>query len=210
MEDIWLAVIGCISDYFIPEFYKEFSEKYPELSKKNPESAFDLLYNSKLGEIARILDFSLKDKTKNVNNMLKFMSNIKSPYELLEENSNTAQILKRYNEINSKYQELLEKARNLTEKKLIYFQYHGDLSLSSNISNQLKHEFPDKIIVVVYIKDNLANISLRGKNVRRLTLRAIKNIDGASGGGHKDATGAKMPADSLTKFREVIEKMIKD
>lgn len=208
-EDIWLAIIGCISDALIPDFYEEFYEKYPELGKKSPNSAFDLLYNSEIGRIARILDFSLKDKTTNVINMLKFMIQVKSPYDILEENPKTKQILRRYNEINKKYQILLEKARKCIRKKLIFFKYSGDLSLSSNISNQLKYENPEKIIIVVYIKDDVANISLRGKNVRELTLNAIKDISEATGGGHQDATGAKMYVSNLPKFKEKIEELMR-
>ena len=207
-EDIWLAIIGCISDALIPDFYKEFYEKYPELGKKSPNSAFDLLYNSEIGKIARILDFSLKDKTTNVINMLKFMIQVKSPYDILEENQKTKQILKRYNEINKKYQSLMCKAREKSSKKFIYFQYSGQFSLSSNLANQLSYEFSEKIIVVVYIKDDIVNISLRGKNVRKLTLEAIKDIENATGGGHQDATGAKMSFSNLPKFKENIERLV--
>ena len=51
----------------------EFLKKYPEIGKKNPKSAFDILYKTEIGRIARVLDFSLKDTTTNVVNMLKFM-----------------------------------------------------------------------------------------------------------------------------------------
>ena len=44
--------------------------------------------------------------------MLKFMINVKSPYDVLEENQKTKQILRKYEEINSKYQTLMKKARN--------------------------------------------------------------------------------------------------
>ncbi len=207
-EDVWLAVIGCVSDAFIPSFYEEFQKQYPELGKKNPSSAFDILYNSEIGKIARILDFSLKDKTTNVVNMMKFVAKVKNPYDILEENHNTEHILKRYNEINLKYQELIKKAKDNIINKIIYFQYGGNLSLSANISNQLMFEFPKKIIIVAYIKDDIANISLRGKNVRKLTLEAIKDIPNATGGGHKNATGAKMPSAFLPKFKEKVEELI--
>jgi len=207
-EDIWLAVIGCVSDAYLPDFYKEFSEKYPELSKKNPKSAFDVFYNSEIGYIARILDFSLKDTTTNVVNMIRFMMRVKGPMDILEENSKTKQILKRYNEINSKYQVLIDKAREGAGEKLLYFQYGGHLSLSANLSNQLSYEFPDKFIVVVYIKGDVANISLRGKNIRGLTLKAIEGIEGASGGGHEDATGAKMSVSYLEGFKERVEGLV--
>ena len=210
-EDIWIAVIGCVSDALIPDFYSEFELAFPELSRENPKSAFDLLYNSEIGRIARILDFSLKDTTTNVVRMLKFMISIKSPYDVLEENYKTKQIFRRYEEINAKYQYLLKKAKEQIGEKLIYFQYGGTLSLSSNIANQLKYEYPEKVIVVAYIKDDVANISLRWDgDVRKLTLEAIKGIEGASGGGHTNATGAKMTVEDLPKFREKIEDLIED
>ena len=208
-EDIWLAVIGCVSDSYVPDFYQKFLEKYPELGRKNPKSAFDILYNSEIGHIARILDFSLKDTTTNVVNMLRFMIRVKSPVDVLEENSKTRQILKRYNEINSKYQVLIEKARLHVEEKMIYFQYSGVFSLSAHIANQLSYEYPEKVIVVVYLSGDVANISLRGPcDVRNLTLKAIENIEGASGGGHTNATGAKMSLSNLPKFKEKIEELV--
>ena len=175
-KDIWIAMIGCISDYFIPDFYDEFVEKYPELAKKNPESPFDLLYDSEIGRIARILDFSLKDTTTNVVNMMRFMMKVKEPIDILEENSKTKQILKRYGEINTHYQKLISRAREEVKGKLIYFQYGGDLSLSYNLANQLKYESPDKFIVVVYVNNEIANISIRGENAGNFTLKAIEDI----------------------------------
>ncbi|MFA5259311.1 MAG: DHHA1 domain-containing protein [Candidatus Pacearchaeota archaeon] len=208
-EDIWLAIIGNISDCYMPNFYSIFEKEYPELAKKNPESAFDVLYNSEIGRIARILDFSLKDTITNVVNMTKFMTKVKGPMDILEETSNTKQILKRYNEIDSKYQQLMEKARELAKKKFIYFQYGGSLSLSANIANQLVYEFPDKVVIVVFINGEIANISMRGKgNIRKLTLEAIKGIESATGGGHESATGAKMSISDLPKFKENIEKLL--
>lgn len=209
-EDIWLAVAGNISDCYFPDFYQEFEKKFPELGKKNPKSAFDLLYNSEIGRIARILDFSLKDSVTNVVNMMKFMIKVTGPMDILEENPKTQQILKRHDEINAKYQMLIKKAREQANEKLIYFQYGGNLSLSGNLANQLIYEYPDKIVVVVYIKGDVANISLRGgKDIRKLTLQAIEGIPGATGGGHKNATGAKMSVSDLPRFKERVEELSK-
>jgi len=208
-EDLWLAIIGCISDCFLPDFYKEFNESYPELGKKKVDSAFDLLYDSEIGKVARILDFSLKDSTTNVLNMLKFMYDVKNPSDVTDENSKTLVILKKFEEINKKYQKLIEKARKCVKNNLVYFKYGGGLSLSSNIANQLIYEFADKIIVVVYINNDCANISIRGKiDVLDLTLKAIENIEGGMGGGHKHATGAKINIADLPKFKKNIEKLL--
>lgn len=207
-KDIWLAVIGCVSDALIPDFYKEFLEKYPELGKKTPSSAFDIFYNSEIGRIAQILDFSLKDTTTNVVNMLRFMMRVKGPMDILEENTKTKQILKRYQEINSKFQALVEKAKESVGEKMIFFQYGGQFSLSAHIANKLNYEFPGKVIVVVYLNKDFANVSLRGENIRPLTLKAIEGIEGATGGGHEHATGAKMSVSDLPKFKENVERLV--
>lgn len=207
-QDLWLAVIGCISDALVPDFYKEFYEKYPELGLKNPKSAFELLYNSEIGRISRILDFSLKDTITNVVHMQKFMMKAKGPMDVLEENTNTKQIHKQFKTLNSKYQLQIEKARKQKKDKMLYFQYSGQYSLSSNIANQLKYEFPGKAIIVVFIKEDIANLSLRGKDIREITLKAIKDIPGATGGGHEEATGAKMNVAYLPKFKKKIEELI--
>ncbi|MFA5855719.1 MAG: DHHA1 domain-containing protein [Candidatus Pacearchaeota archaeon] len=208
-EDSWLALVGNISDCFMPDFYKDVEKLYPELLKKNPDSPFDLLYNSEIGKIARILDFSLKDSITNVVNMTKFMMKVRGPMDILEENPKTKQILKHYNEVDLKYQKLMNKAREDVENKVIYFQYGGVLSLSSHIANQLSFEYQDKVIVVVYISGDVANISIRGQgDIRKLTIEAISEIDGATGGGHKNATGAKMSVSYLPKFKERFEELV--
>jgi len=209
-EDMWLAVIGCISDYYIPDFYEEFVKKYSDLAFKNPKTPFDVFYNSEIGRIARILDFSLKDKTTNVVNMMRFMMKVKEPIEVLEENSQTKQILKRYNEVNTKYQKILEKAKKSFGDKMIYFQYGGGLSFSSNLANELVYEFPKKIIVIIYVNDNAVNVSVRGKfaDVRTMVLKSIEKIDGAIGGGHEHAAGARMNPSDLPEFRKRFEELV--
>jgi single-stranded DNA-specific DHH superfamily exonuclease len=208
-EDMWLAMIGCISDCYMPDFHNEFAKQYPELTKKDPKSPFDILYTTEIGKISRILDFSLKDTVTNVINMTKFMVNAKGPLDILEENSKTKQILKRYNEINLKYIDLIERAQKFAKKKMLYFQYGGSLSLSANLANHLSFKFPDKVIIVAYINGDIANISLRGKgDVRSLTLSSIKDIDSATGGGHENATGAKVSVSDLPKFLKKIEELV--
>src|SRR3989344_239363 len=213
-EDIWIATIECISDAYLPDFYEEFLEKFPDLAKANPSGpkpSFDVLYNSQIGKIARILDFSLKDTPTNVVNMIKLMTQVKSPYDLLQENKKTEHILEKFNEINTKYQTLIKKAREQETKQLIYFSYAGTLSISSHIANQLSYEHPYKLIVIVYLKEGMANISLRWhKDVRTLTLQAIKDIPGATGGGHPTATGAKMSQEYLPTFKKRIQEILKE
>jgi single-stranded DNA-specific DHH superfamily exonuclease len=208
-EDLWLAVIGCISDKFVPDFYKDFEKENKEFSISY-KTAFDIFYKSQIGKIAQIFSFALKDRTTNVVNMLRFLMKVKSPYDILEENQKNFTMHSRYNYINQKYQKLLKKAEIIGKKsdKILFFQYGGDLSISADLSNELNYKFPKKVIVVVYISGVKANISIRGKKIRDLVLKSIENLENATGGGHEDAVGAQVRIEDLEVFRRNLEKLL--
>jgi single-stranded DNA-specific DHH superfamily exonuclease len=206
-EDLWLAMIGCIGDNFLPEFVPDFEKKYPELWQENVKTAFQALYETDIGKITRILSFALKDRTSNVVRMLKFLLKLKNPQEILRDEPKN-HILFRFKQVNRKYQKLIDKAKKFSRGKLIYFQYGGELSLSADIANELSYKFPGKVIVVAYVKGTKANISIRGKAVNELTIKAIKGLKDATGGGHENATGAKINAEDLPKFKENLERLV--
>lgn len=202
-EDAWIAVIGCIFDKYVPDFYPEFEKNYPDLSVKY-DDAFDIFYKSSIGKIAKIFSFGLKDRTTNVVNMLRFLTEVKTPYEVLEETSKNFSMHNRFNQINEKYQKLMEKAILVgkASDEILFFQYGGELSISGDLANELNYRFPEKIIVVVYLSGIKANISARGKNVRSLILKAIEGLEDSTGGGHSDAVGAKIRVEDIERFRE--------
>ncbi len=209
-QDLWIALAGCIGDGFLPQFSNEAAKLYPELWHP-VNSAFEGLYETELGKIVRTIGFGLKDRTSNVVKMLRYLTKVKSPNEILAESSENRQMLARFNQVNSKYQKLLKKAESLAGKEeMLFFQYSGDLSISAEIANELSYKFPEKIVIVAYIKGTRANISIRGKrDVKEITLSAIKGLENATGGGHKNATGAQVNVEDLPKFKENILRMIK-
>lgn len=207
-EDLWIAMLGCIADGYLPPFSADFKAQYPDLWK-DVETAFQGLYETELGKIIKMLSFALKDRTSKVVSMLKFLVEIKSPQDILQENNKSKSVHQRFNQVNSKYKKLIEKARKLDKGKILFFQYGGELSLSSDISNELFYLFPARIIIVAYIQSAKANISIRGeRNIREYTLQALKGIDNATGGGHENACGATMSIEDLEKFKENFEKLI--
>jgi single-stranded DNA-specific DHH superfamily exonuclease len=114
---------------------------------------------------------------------------------------------RRFNQIYRKYQKIIEKAKSaITENKILFFQYSGDMSISADLSNELTFLYPKKIIIVAYVKGIKANISVRGKKIRELFLKAIEGLEGATGGGHEDAVGGQVRVEDLEKFRENFEK----
>ncbi len=212
-EDLWIAVVGCISDKFVPKFYGEFEKKYPDLVTKTNQkkNAMDIYYKSRIGKVAKIIGAGLKDRTTNVMNMIRFLIKARNPYEVLEENSKNRTLHHRFGKIESKYRKLFTKAVSIAEKKkkMLFFQYGGDLSISADLANELSYTFPEKIIVVVYIKGVKANISMRGKKSRKIFLEAIEDIKDARGGGHEEAIGGQINVDDIEKFRENLEKVLK-
>ena len=55
--------------------------------------------------------------------------------------------------------------------------------------------------------DNRNILNLK-RDVREMTLKAIRGLEGATGGGHEHATGAQVSVDDLQKFKENLMKLI--
>lgn len=208
-DDLWLSIIGNISDKNVPEYWKDFKKQFPELGIDS-DDAQEIFYNSEIGRIAQMIGYGLKDKTTNVISMLKFLMKAKSPHDVLEESKDNQQIHKRFDEIQKKYLKLIDKAKSeYRGSEVVFFKYGGDTSMSSEISNGLKFAFPGKYILVAYVKEGRVNLSGRGKNVKKFFVKALENFENARGGGHTDAVGGQISADNLEKFRENFEKLIK-
>lgn len=208
-EDIWLAVCGCIGDRYFPDFYTEFMKKYSELGL-NSENPFDIFYKSKIGAMANLFNFALKDRISNVVSMSKFLMKVKSPSEVFEENKKNMSMHKRFEQINAKYQKILLRAKIVAENsgKILFFKFGGDLSISSDLSNELNYLYPDKIVVVAFDNGYKMNISMRGNDVRDLIAKAINGLENATGGGHKNAVGGSVRAEDFEKFKENLEKLV--
>ncbi len=204
-EDLWLGVVGCISDNFFPDFYKEFKERYPELSIDSKEP-FKIFYLSEIGKIARIFGFALKDRISNVINFIKFLISLKNPHDILLESSENKHFYIRFFEIEKKFNRLIEKAKKEISGNLVFFKYSGDISMSADLANKLHFLYPEKLIFVIYTSGIKANISARGKNIRNIILKAIEGLDGASGGGHQNAAGAQVKIKDLSEFEARIKK----
>ena len=207
-QDEWISLVGCISDKMIPSFYKDFSKQYPELSIK-ANDAFDVYYKSELGKISKILGAGLKDKTTNVMKMIRFLIDVKGPHDVLNESKDNSTMHEKFNEINSKFQKLVEKAKAGYEGgKILFFRYSGDTAMSSSVANYLSFLFNDKIICVSYLNGDEVRISIRGEGVKESVLKVIKKIKGAHGGGHGGAVGVGLRLSDLDFFEKELQKLI--
>jgi len=208
-EDQWLAMIGCIGDVYMPDFAGEFEKSSPELFNSKL-SAFEALHSTEIGKIVRMLNFGMMDSITNVVNLIKYLFKANGPYDLLEENQYTKQFHKRYAQLNEFYKKQVIRAREgANDSDLIFYSYAGNTSMSAEVSNRLFYENPDKTTVVAFHRPEKVNVSIRGKRALEITKEAIKDIEGATGGGHVVATGAMIPVDDFDKFKEKVEELHK-
>jgi len=206
-EDVWIALMGCISDHYLPDFASEFAKEYPELWNKKVKKPFDVYFETEIGEIALALNFGLMNSTTKIVELQKYLTNCKNPKDVLAEVKENLGFREKYIEIKKKYEGFVRKAEENVEGKLIFFEYAGDLSISSEIANAIYYKYPERYIVVAYKKGNVSNLSIRGKKVRGILENILKKVDG-KGGGHEDAVGARIKVDDLQKFREAFEEEI--
>ena len=208
-EDMWLAMIGCIGDVYMPDFAEEFAKQSPELFNANI-TAFDAYHATEIGKMAKMLNFGLMDSITNVVRLIKYLFKATNAYDILEENKYTKQFHKRYAQLNEFYNKQINKAEKIFDDKspVLFFTYSGEISMSSEISNKLYYNHKDKLVVVAFKRPEKVNISIRGKNALTITKQVIENIEGATGGGHKEATGAMIPIDDFEKFKKNIEQLV--
>ena len=208
-KDLWLGVIGAIADHYVPSFYEQFLKDYPDLGIKS-EKPFEIFYNSEIGRISRMLGAGLKDRTSSVFRMLRFLYEVKNPYDLIEEKKENKDLHKRFDKIDEKFNSLMEKAKEGgNESKILFFKYSGETSMSADLSNKLSYLYPEKVVVVAFVKGERVNVSLRGIKIRSVALELLKEFENARGGGHENAVGCQLDLGDLEKFVEELGKRIK-
>ncbi len=208
IEDVWIAIMGCIADHHMPDFVEEFSERYPEYWGKNLEKPFDAYYGTEIGKLARAIGYGLKDSITHVVQMQNFLISCRSPSDVEQELETTRAFGKKYRELSEKYNSLLDKAKKCEGDKMVFFNYGGDMSISAEISNELSHLYVGKVIVVAYSAGPITNISMRGDNVKAVLEKVLSGLENATGGGHRDAVGSRIQTEDLEKFKTEVEKLI--
>lgn len=206
----WLAAIGIVSDWHfnIPE---EFKKNYADLLPKNINTAEEALFNSKLGLIIKIISFNLKGSRKEIQKSLEALKKLKDPYELLKKNTEAStQLIKKFKSINQKFLDYKSCIDN-TNKDFILFIYNDSkVSISADLSNELVHENPKKVVLVGKEHSNKVMFSIRAKhqNLPEILDKIFSEIRGY-GGGHENACGACIHSEDLDIFMTKIKDNLK-
>ncbi len=203
-ETRFLSLMGCISDSFLPDFYEEEKNKFPELFLETKD-AFEIFYKSDFGKAIQIISLSLMNNDKVIEKILDYLKKINSPYEILIENEKNRFMHERYNEMIMFIEKNIEKTKEFDE--LIFLEFSGKYSLVSELANRLKFMRKNKFIVVCYKKEDSINISLRGKRSKKIVQKVLGDIENSFGGGHEMACGLRIPSSEYDKFKKIISEI---
>lgn len=210
--DLWIAMVGCLGDWYIPDFTDEFRKKYPDLLPEKYKTAGEMLFETKMGILNKAFSFNLKGSTSEVVKSIKVMTRIESPYEILDQTTPKGKMVyKKYEKINKVYEELKERVlKQKTKNKVKVFKYTEDkLSLTKDLSNELLYMFPDSVIVLGREKSGEMRCSVRAMNtdLKPIMEKALIGIEGY-GGGHEHACGCAIKVHDFEKFIDNIEKQL--
>lgn len=201
-QDLWIGAIGVAGDGLFPPFADEIIKKYPGLLPEDVNTADEILLKSKLGKLIKVFSFILNGKTTETNKCVNALTRIKTPYEILEQNTPAGKfVFQRYMKFKKKFDELMEKASKTEGDDILVFIYTSDISFTKDIANELSYKFPDKIIIVGRKKDGWIKMSLRAKKmvIPPVLAKSLEGIDGY-GGGHEHACGACVSTANFERF----------
>ncbi len=210
-NNTWLAMTGCIGDWFLPEDIRQkFSEEFPDLLAKEIKKPEEALFNSPIGKLSRVFSFILKGQTKDAMACIKTLTRIKDPYEILEQKSSQGRyIWKKYLKIEKGYQEIKKSIISQEGKLLLYTYSEQNMAMTSDLSNELLYENPDKFIIIGRERSGEMKCSLRSAKYEVLPIlqNALKDVNGF-GGGHVHACGANIKKEDFDRFVDNIKQQL--
>jgi single-stranded DNA-specific DHH superfamily exonuclease len=210
-ENLWLGMVGCLGDWMMPEFAKDFSKQYPELLPKVKDLK-DAVYKQPIGKLVRIVSFILKGPTSEVRKSIKILSRIETPLEILNQETPQGKYLfKRFSQINLKYLELITDAKKkaTSSKLLLYYYSENKWSFTADLANELTNTYENKVILIARKKNGEMKCSVRGqKPIRGALEKALVGIEGY-GGGHENACGTVIKEDYWDQFLVNFKREIK-
>lgn len=204
-DDLWIAVMGCIADHYLPDFADDFASRFPELWGIGIQEPFDAYYRTEIGTLARALNFGLKDSASNVVRLQHYLLACRTPCDVLAEVPENVAFRHIYTTLLARYHSLFMEAERCRQNKLLFFSYSGATSMSAELANELRYRFPQCVVAVAYVKGGVTNLSLRGARVSVVLERILPRLTSASGGGHEDAVGARIQSSELALFCTLLE-----
>lgn len=211
-KDMWLAMLGTVGDYGVPDFADEFAEDYPDLFPKGVKSPEGLTYTTKLGELIKVINANLKGKHSDIMKSVKALSDLENPLQLLNQETPAAKaIYRNYENVKKVYDRHIQEAvkqRKDDDILLVYAHEEHSYSVVAELSNELIWRNPDKVVIVAREQLGRMKCSFRTRDlppVDKAFARALDGLEG-TGGGHPQAVGANIAKADWKAFLEKFRK----
>lgn len=209
---LWIAMIGMVGDWYLEEKYKkEFRKRHPTLMEKNVQTPQEALFETKLGKIIKIINFNLLGRFKDTMRSVKAFTKIKEPEEILEGQTKASQrLLTEYDKVNTIYEMEKERISFSETDELIIHRYTAEnYSFTSELSNEVLYENPNKTVIIARESKDRIIMSLRSKKkIDDALLSTLTLFEHAGGGGHENACGASVKLHDFNDFVRVFKSKI--
>jgi single-stranded DNA-specific DHH superfamily exonuclease len=210
-KDLWLAMVGCLADWAMPDFREEFVEKYSDLMSSDADLD-KAVFQEDVGTLVRVFAFLLKGPSSKVRKNVKILTRIKSPYDILKQETPSGKFLyKHFSTIDENYQKVLKAGKDeRSRSKLLVFEY-GDnkWSFTAILANELASNNRDKVVIIARKSEGKVKASIRARtNIADPLKKTFEQVNG-SGGGHPNACGAVVPEEDWEDFLKIFDKEIK-
>ncbi|MBS3107603.1 hypothetical protein J4468_01685 [Candidatus Woesearchaeota archaeon] len=212
-NNLWLGFLGTLADWNLPkDITKEFLKEYPDLMPGNVKDPGHAMFGTEIGKLVRVFNFAIMGMTSDAIKYTNVLRKIESPYELLRNETPRAKFVnKKCNKLLTVYNNFLQEAIGSAEdgKYIIYTYASTKYSFTGELSNELMHRFPGRLILVGRIKGDRVIISMRSHdhNLPKLIKNALEDVEGY-GGGHIAACGGNIAKRDFSKFTEKIKEKI--
>jgi single-stranded DNA-specific DHH superfamily exonuclease len=214
--NLWMATVGSVGDWFLPEYIKECKEAYPELVPKDYEKLEDVYIDSPIGTLVRVIQFNLKGIPADAKKGILTLTRIESPYEILHQTSSRGKFLwKKYERLAAQYDVMLQAAMEAAEhsgKILLYLYSDEETAFSTELSNELLIRYPERVAYIIGRRHDgriKASIRSHGMDMPPLLDESLRGLDG-HGGGHRRACGMSIAEKDWDVFWGRFSKLVEE
>ncbi|MBU3957815.1 MAG: hypothetical protein KKB25_01955, partial [Nanoarchaeota archaeon] len=198
----WVSVLGTIADYGYDDC-RDLLDRYISVKEKGE------MFGTKYGKAAAMVNgasfFFGFEK------MAEILSSASGADEFME----NRKIIGYYEKFSKEIERLKKEFWNVAEKigKVYFAHIESKIErIQSSVLTQLARENPEKVLVIYHKFGE--NIKLSGRAQTGYDLGTIfmkaAEFAGGSGGGHKPAAGAMVPASNIEKFKKKVAEMVSE
>ncbi len=216
----WIAGVGVLSDHGVENCRQLFTlirSEFPDLVGNAKVEDVSLMDESPLGVLTKtITSATVASPGQGAQVAFKALNAADTYRDILEGSRPDFRQLREWNQmVEYEFQSVIGDARRSVVRlgrKVVVYRFQSRLRIKSLVANYLPRLFGDNIVLVIQKDGKYTHVSLRRgdgnhTDLRSLVQRAIGDIPDASGGGHPEASAARLPTVWVDQFLDRIAEL---